>query len=103
MKIKKLFKVLAGLLVTSLFFSCNTPANSGNDDKGGSGDKNSDQTSNLIKFNFGDASVLATTGLQNKSRSARAADTEQYDSLVAVTEDDDVVNVIEVSKELENW
>ena len=103
MKIKKLFKVLAGLLVTTLFFSCNTPANSGNDDKGGSGDKNSDQTSNLIKFNFGDASVLATTGLQNKSRSARAADTEQYDSLVAITEDDEVVNVIEVSKELESW
>ena len=103
MKIKKLFKVLAGLLVTSLFFSCNTPANSGNDDKGGSGDKNSDQTSNLIKFNFGDASVLATTRLQNKSRSARAADTEQYDSLVAITEDDEVVNVIEVSKELESW
>lgn len=103
MKIKKLFKVLAGLLVTSLFFSCNTPANSGNDDKGGSGDKNSDQTSNLIKFNFGDASVLATTGLQNKSRSARAEDTEQYDSLVAITEDDEVVNVIEVSKKLESW
>ncbi|MBR6647724.1 MAG: hypothetical protein IKL09_09460, partial [Clostridia bacterium] len=103
MKIKKLFKVLAGLLVTTLFFSCNTPANSGNDDKGGSGDKNSDQTSNLIKFYFGDASVLATTGLQNKSRSARAADTEQYDSLVAITEDDEVVNVIEVSKELESW
>ena len=103
MKNKMLFKVFAGILATSLFYSCNTPANSGNDDKGGSGDKNSTQTSNLIKFNFDKASVLATTGLQNKSRSARAADSEQYDSLVAITEDDEVVNVIEVSKELESW
>ena len=103
MKNKMLFKVFAGILATSLFYSCNTPANSGNDDKGGSGDKNSTQTSNLIKFNFDKASVLATTGLSNKARSARAADSEQYDSLVAITEDDEVVNVIEVSKELESW
>lgn len=103
MKNKMLFKVFASILATSLFYSCNTPANSGNDDKGGSGDKNSTQTSNLIKFNFDKASVLATTGLSNKARSARAADSEQYDSLVAITEDDEVVNVIEVSKELESW
>ena len=103
MKNKMLFKVFAGILATSLFYSCNTPANSGNGDKGGSGDKNSTQTSNLIKFNFDKASVLATTGLSNKARSARAADSEQYDSLVAITEDDEVVNVIEVSKELESW
>lgn len=103
MKNKMLFKVFAGILATSLFYSCNTPANSGNDDKGGSGDKNSTQTSNLIKFNFDKASVLATTGLSNKAHSARAADSEQYDSLVAITEDDEVVNVIEVSKELESW
>ena len=103
MKNKMLFKVFAGILATSLFYSCNTPANSDNDDKGGSGDKNSTQTSNLIKFNFDKASVLATTGLSNKARSARAADSEQYDSLVAITEDDEVVNVIEVSKELESW
>ena len=83
MKNKMLFKVFAGILATSLFYSCNTPANSGNDDKGGSGDKNSTQTSNLIKFNFDKASVLATTGLSNKAHSARAADSEQYDSLVA--------------------
>lgn len=103
MKNKMLFKVFAGILATSLFYSCNTPANSGNDDKGGSGEENSPQNSSLIKFNFDKASVLATTGLQNKSRSARAADSEQYDSLVAITEDDEVVNVIEVSKELESW
>ena len=89
MKNKMLFKVFAGILATSLFYSCNTPANSGNDDKGGSGDKNSTQTSNLIKFNFDKASVLATTGLSNKAHSARAADSEQYDSLVAITEDDE--------------
>ena len=103
MKNKMLFKVFAGILATSLFYSCNTPANSGNDDKGGSGEENSSQNSSLIKFNFDKASVLATTGLSNKARSARAADTEQYDSLVAITEDDEVVNVIEVSKELESW
>ena len=103
MKNKMLFKVFAGILATSLFYSCNTPANSGNDDKGESGDKNSSQNSSLIKFNFDKASVLATTGLSNKARSARAADSEQYDSLVAITEDDEVVNVIEVSKELESW
>lgn len=103
MKNKMLFKVFAGILATSLFYSCNTPANSGNDDKGGSGEENSSQNSSLIKFNFDKASVLATTGLSNKARSARAADSEQYDSLVAITEDDEVVNVIEVSKELESW
>lgn len=103
MKNKMLFKVFAGILATSLFYSCNTPANSGNDDKGGSGEENSSKNSSLIKFNFDKASVLATTGLSNKARSARAADSEQYDSLVAITEDDKVVNVIEVSKELESW
>ena len=103
MKNKMLFKVFAGILATSLFYSCNTPANSGNGDKGGSGEENSSKNSSLIKFNFDKASVLATTGLSNKARSARAADSEQYDSLVAITEDDEVVNVIEVSKELESW
>lgn len=111
-KNRKLIYGIMTLLAASLFFSCNNAANSSveNNDgtgTGGSGTGNeTTKSSELIKFNFTNASVLATTGKSNKARSAaRAADDEEsYDSLIAIVENEDgtesVENVIEVSNEL---
>ena len=114
-KLKKMLFAGCGILFALVLFGCSQPANSNPDNGGGSGSEESGgngggsgsgKSTSLIKFNISNASVLATTGLSNKSRSARAAD-DEYDSLVAIVEDEEgnetVENVIEVEPELQDW
>ena len=115
-KLKKMLFAGCGILFALVLFGCPQAANSNPDNGGGSGSEGSGgngggsgsgKSTSLIKFNISNASVLATTANKNHKRSARAADDEELDSLVAIVEnedgEDEVINVIEVAPELQDW
>ena len=67
------------------------------------------KVTDVISFNFSTANILATTGNKNNSRSARLAraakdelSADDYDSLIAITEDDKVVNVMDTDPQLKD-
>ena len=105
MKKSKLMLLTISALTASLFlFSCKNPAEP---EKKNENSSDTVKSTDLIKFKYNNASVLATTWVNsNSSRSARAADDDPLESLVAISEDGTTENVMEVPTEeleLADW
>ncbi len=112
-KRNRVMGLAVGCIAAFLYLGCTqTPGTDPNDqqnqdqqntDTTGTQTAKPEKSSDLIKFNMSKGSVLATTGLANHERSAGRAAGDNLDSLVAITEDNEVVNVMETSKELQDW
>lgn len=107
---KKFMTIAAAISAVLLLCSCGPKAGDHSVNLSGYEGEHPEKVTELITFNFNNASVLATTGNENTSRkirAARAADGEEpLDSLVAITKDEDgnekTENVMDTDPELED-